>query len=216
MSNETVEKTAPSVQSKGARTRERILDLAYLSVIQKGFAATSIEELVEAAGITKSGFFYHFRDKNDLARQILERYHAENEAFQDALEGRARELSGDPLHGFLIFLKLYAEAMVDMAAQHPGCLVAIITFQDQAFDRRVAQMNVEGLYAWRRRFLRWLEEIAAVYPPKTEVDLVAMADAVFGVTASGLTLAKTLNDPEVMAQQLLLYREQVRLIFARA
>jgi TetR/AcrR family transcriptional regulator, transcriptional repressor for nem operon len=215
MPSEIMEKTAPLVQSKGARTRERILDLAYVSVVQKGFAATSIEELVEAAGITKSGFFYHFRDKNDLARQILERYQAENEAFQDALEARARELSDDPLHSFLIFLKLYAEAMVDAIVQHPGCIVAIITFQDQSFDRHVQEMNVAGLYAWRRRFLGWLEEIAAAYPARGEVDLVAMADAVFGVTASARTLAKALKNPEVMAQQLLLYREQVRLTFAR-
>ena len=46
-------------------TRQKLLDLAYDSLIRKGFAATSIEELVEAAGITKSGFFYHFKDKRD-------------------------------------------------------------------------------------------------------------------------------------------------------
>jgi AcrR family transcriptional regulator len=213
MSSPVLEKTAPQVQSKGARTREKILDLAYVSIIQKGFTATSIEELVAAAGITKSGFFYHFKDKNDLARQILERYQAENRAFQDRLESRARELSDDPLHSFLIFLKLYAEAMVEAVAEHPGCIVAIITFQDQAFDREVARMNVEGLHAWRARFLGWLEDIAAVYPPRIEADLTALADGVFGITASALTLSKALRDPQVMARQLLLYREQVRLIF---
>lgn len=74
MVDKLIEKTGPAVQlgssaqTKGERTRERILDVAYESIVQKGFAATSIEELVEAAGITKSGFFYHFRDKNDMAR----------------------------------------------------------------------------------------------------------------------------------------------------
>lgn len=215
MPSDVLEKTAPAVQSKGARTREKILDLAYVAIIKKGFAATSIEELVAAAGITKSGFFYHFRDKNDLARQILERYQAENEVFQGALEERARELSDDPLHSYLIFLKLYAEAMATVVVNHPGCLVAMITFQDASFDRAVIQMNVAGLHAWRRRFLAWLEEIAALYPPKGEVDLVAMADGVFGVTASALTLSKALSDPEVMSSQLLLYRDQVRLTFTR-
>lgn len=215
MSGDVLEKTTPSVQSKGARTREKILDLAYVSIIKKGFAATSIEELVAASGITKSGFFYHFRDKNDLARQILERYQAENEAFQAALEERARELSDDPLHSYLIFLKLYAEAMEEVVVSHPGCLVAMITFQDSSFDRTVREMNVAGLHAWRRRFHGWLEEIAAVYPPKAEVDLVAMADGVFGVTASALTLAKALGSAQVMSSQLLLYRDQVRLTFAR-
>ena len=90
-------KTVPTVQSdgrsKGAKTRERILDLAFDAVIAKGFAATSIEELVEAAGITKSGFFYHFRDKTDLAHQLLERYQAEDEALTEQLTARARAVS---------------------------------------------------------------------------------------------------------------------------
>ena len=112
MASPSLTKTAPAVRSpaaqkpKGERTRDRILDFAYDSVIRKGFAATSIEELVEAAGITKSGFFYHFKDKTDLARQLIARYTSENASFLDDMAERARELSDDPLHSFLIFLKL--------------------------------------------------------------------------------------------------------------
>ena len=32
-----------------------------------------IDEIIAEAGITKSGFFYHFRDKNDLAKALLQR-----------------------------------------------------------------------------------------------------------------------------------------------
>jgi AcrR family transcriptional regulator len=49
---------------KGGDTRERLLEAAEVSVLEKGFAATSIEELIAAVGITKNGFFYHFKDKN--------------------------------------------------------------------------------------------------------------------------------------------------------
>lgn len=211
-------KTAPPVQSgarsKGERTRDRILDLAYEAVIRKGFAATSLEELVEAAGITKSGFFYHFRDKNDLARQLVERYLATNQAFLDDLAERARELSDDPLHSFLVFLKLYAEAMRDHLTNMPGCFVAAVTSQDHAFDRAIVQMNAEGILAWRARFLEWMEAIAEAYPPKREVDLTAMADALLTLSSGGVTLAKALRDADSVARQVLLYRESVRLIFA--
>ena len=47
---------------KKTDTRERILELAEAAVLAKGFASTSIEELIAAAGISKSGFFYHFKD----------------------------------------------------------------------------------------------------------------------------------------------------------
>ena len=52
--------TATTAARKGTDTRERILDLAQAAVLDKGFAATSIDELIAGAGITKSGFFYHF------------------------------------------------------------------------------------------------------------------------------------------------------------
>ena len=89
---------------KGSDTRTRILELAEAAVLEKGFAATSIDELIAGVGITKSGFFYHFKDKHDLARQLVERHAAESEAFLEQMAARARELSDDPLHSFLIFL----------------------------------------------------------------------------------------------------------------
>jgi TetR/AcrR family transcriptional repressor of nem operon len=96
-----------SMQRSGKR--DEILDVASRSVIEKGFAATSIEEIIADVGITKSGFFYHFANKNELAKALFQRYiDAEDQLF-DELEKRAFELNEDPLHGFLINLKLLAE-----------------------------------------------------------------------------------------------------------
>jgi AcrR family transcriptional regulator len=220
MTTQTSQKTIPKVQleirTKGERTRNRILDVTYEAVIRKGFAATSIEELVEAAGITKSGFFYHFKDKNDLARQLIERYTSENAHFLDGLAGRARELSDDPLHGFLIFLKLYAEAMGELARTHPGCMVATVTFQDQSWDREVRQLTIDSVLSWRGRFIGWLEEIAAVYPPKGKAEAADLADAILAFTYGGMTLAKALDDPTAIRRQALMFRETVRMHFLGA
>ena len=64
---------------KGEATRERILEIAEAAVLAKGFGATSIDEVIAEAGLTKSGFFYHFRDKNAIAREMLRRYVATND-----------------------------------------------------------------------------------------------------------------------------------------
>ena len=94
---------------KGAETRERIMEIAEASVLAKGFGATSIEEVIAEAGITKSGFFYHFKDKNELARDMMLRYVEENDRIFDDVFSRGRQLSDDPLQSFLITLKLLAE-----------------------------------------------------------------------------------------------------------
>lgn len=214
-----VEKTLPTVQlaaeprSKGERTRERLLDVAYDAIVHKGFAATSIEELVEAAGITKSGFFYHFRDKNDLARQLFERFVEEDDAILDTLAERAKALSDDPLHSLLIFLNLYAELMDDMAELHPGCLVATITYQERCFDREVRRMNLDYVLSLRARFRAWLDEAVGRHPPRGAVDLDALADQVTTVVEGGIILSKATGDLKLMGRQMRLFRDHVKLIF---
>ncbi len=219
MVHKLIEKTGPAVQldpkpqSKGERTRERIMDVAYVAIVEKGFAATSIEELVEAARITKSGFFYHFKDKNDLARQLFDRFLAEDEGIIDTLTVRARELSDDPLQSLLIFLNIYAQMMDDMELLHPGCMVASITYQERMFDAEVKQMNVDYLLRMRRRFSQWFGEIAATNPPQGDVDLDALADHLTAIVEGAIILSKALADHGLMGRQTRLYRNHVKLIF---
>jgi AcrR family transcriptional regulator len=219
MVDRLIEKTGPAVQfessarTKGERTRERLMDLAYESIVEKGFAATSIEELVEAAGITKSGFFYHFRDKNDLARQLFERFLSEDEGIMETLEKRARELSDDPLQSFLIFLNVYAQMMDDMEALHPGCMVATVTYQERMFDAEVRQMNVDYLRRMRERFVRWLKEIVARYPPRIPVELDELADQLNVIVEGAIIQSKALRDESLMGKQTRLYRNHIKLLF---
>src|SRR5512139_1537599 len=95
-------------------TRDKILDIAESSILAKGFNATSIEEIIAAAGITKSGFFYHFPDKSALAKSLLLRYFVTEKEILDGIFDRGKELSEDPLQSFLIGLKLFAETMYNM------------------------------------------------------------------------------------------------------
>jgi AcrR family transcriptional regulator len=219
MVEKLIEKTAPAVQlesgakTKGERTRERLLDVAYESIVQKGFAATSVEELVEAAGITKSGFFYHFRDKNDLARELFERFLSEDEAIIETLADRARALSDDPLQSLLIFLNLYAQMMDDMEALHPGCMVATVTYQERLFDAEMKRMNVDYLHRMRGRFRRWFDEVAVANPPRTEVDLDALSDHLTVIVEGAIIYAKALQDRALMGRQTRLFRNYVKLLF---
>jgi TetR/AcrR family transcriptional repressor of nem operon len=50
---------------KDARTK--LLDAALAVIRGKGYAATSVDELCQAAGVTKGAFFHHFRSKEELA-----------------------------------------------------------------------------------------------------------------------------------------------------
>jgi TetR/AcrR family transcriptional regulator, transcriptional repressor for nem operon len=201
---------------RGAETRERLLDLAEASVLAKGFAATSIEELIAGASITKSGFFYHFKDKSDLAKALLLRYLARDEILLDDLFRRADELNDDPLHGFLVMLKLFAEMMTDLPATHPGCLAASFCYQDQLFNQEIRDLNASGVLAWRLRFRGRLARIAAHYPPRGPVDLDDLADMAATLIEGGIILSRMLRDPALLPKQVMLYRDFIRGTFAPA
>jgi AcrR family transcriptional regulator len=199
--------------SKGEQTRERILDIAQDAVLHKGFAGTSIDEIIAEAGITKSGFFYHFKDKNDLAKALLQRYLDTEWMLFERLFKQADELSEDPLHSFLIFLKLFADMMSDLPNGHPGCLAASYVYQDYLFNRDVRDMTTEGHRIWRKRFRERLDRIAERYPARIDIDLDDMSHMLSAVADGGIILSKSLHDPGVLPRLIMQYRTFVRLVF---
>ncbi len=215
-------KTVPPVQfsyarvpKKGEATRERILEVAQISVLSKGFAATSIEEVIAEAGITKSGFFYHFHDKNELAREMLRRYVTENDRLFDDIFDRGRELADDPLQAFLIGLKLLSELARDLPGVHPGCIIASICYQERLFDREIHMLNASSVASWNRRFLGYLEEIAAVHPPQEPIELKDLANMLSCTFDGAIIMSKVLNDPTHLERQILSYRTFIKLLFSQ-
>jgi TetR/AcrR family transcriptional repressor of nem operon len=199
--------------TKGEQTRQRILDIAEAAVLSKGFEATSIEEIIAEAEITKSGFYYHFADKNMLARAMLQRYIKHNNALFDSIFTRARQLSDDPLQFFLISLNMLAELMEDLPSGHPGCLIASICYQERLFDREVVALTAKSVRAWNMRFRSYLEEIASCYPQRDRMDLDDVAAMLSSVVDGAIIMSKTLQDPALLPRQVRAYRSYVKLLF---
>jgi TetR/AcrR family transcriptional regulator, transcriptional repressor for nem operon len=207
---------AQTAQPKSTNARERLLALAEAAVLQKGFAATSIDELIAGAGITKSGFFYHFKDKSELAKALMQRYIDEHNSVLAGIFKRADELNEDPLHGFLVALRLLAEMMADLPGTHPGCLVSSFVYQDQLLSREVRELTVEGMQGWRRVFRDRLAAIAQRHPPRIAVGLDDLADMANTLVDGSIILSKLMHDKEVLPRQVMLYREFVRAVFLGA
>jgi TetR/AcrR family transcriptional regulator, transcriptional repressor for nem operon len=204
------------VLSKGEATRERICAVAERIVLQKGFAATSLEEIMSAAEVTKSGFFYHFRDRHDLAKALLNRYVEHDTRIMDELFEKADELIDDPLHSYLAFLKMFAEVMNDLPERHPGCMVASYCYQDQIHNREIRAMSAEGIMTWRKRFRERLEAIARRYPPRVPIDLDALADMNITIVEGGIILEKGWREKGSLPRQVLMLRDLVKTAFEPA
>lgn len=202
--------------AKGDETKRRILDVAQDSILLKGFEATSIDEIVANVEITKSGFFYHFQDKNALARALIERHIVIEDELFDDIFGRAKELTSDPLQITLIGLKFLAELIEDMPNGHPGCIVATAVYQDRLFNQDVRAANQRAVLGWRKRFRDLFDDISTQYEMRDGVDLDHLSDMVSAVIEGGLLMARAMNEPQVTAQQILMLRSYIKLLFIRA
>ena len=67
----------------------RLLEAVGRAVAEKGYAATTIDDIVRGAGVSKKTFYEHFRDKEDC-------FLAAYEAAADELFARVREAQSDP------------------------------------------------------------------------------------------------------------------------
>jgi len=201
---------------RGAATREKILDIAKSAVLAKGFQATSIDEIIAEAGITKSGFFYHFRDKNELARALVSRFRDQVEAALENTFGRAGELTDDPLQRFLIGLKLFAELVAEDHRDGSGCIIASICYQERLFDREVMASIRDFAQSWRQRFQGYLSDIARQYELAPGIVLEDLSDMLACIIDGAIIMARVNNDHRFIERQVLAYRAQIRMAFPTA
>ncbi len=73
-----------------ATARDKLLEAGVKLVRLQGFAGTSVDQLCQAAGVTKGAFFHHFASKEALGVALAEYWSASNGGF----------FAGAPFHNF--------------------------------------------------------------------------------------------------------------------
>ena len=71
---------ARRIQESKSGVKSRIIDAAWGLFSEKGFEATTLNDIIEAAGVAKGTFYYYFRGKDSLLTTlsvILDNYYAE-------------------------------------------------------------------------------------------------------------------------------------------
>ncbi|GAB3102936.1 TetR/AcrR family transcriptional regulator [Aestuariicella hydrocarbonica] len=201
------------MSTKGNMTRNKLMDIAERRILQKGFSATSIEDIITEAGISKGGFFYHFEGKDDLAYALMQRYREQDAFLFSGLFRRAEELLDDPLQQMLLFIKLLAEMMDQLEDLHPGCLVASFTYESHEVNDQVKAITADSVMDWRQLFSDQLNKVHQHYPPKLDVNTTDLADLLSTVIEGGIVVSRAIGDKKLLVRQLLEYRNYIRLLY---
>ncbi|MGN7454395.1 TetR/AcrR family transcriptional regulator [Paenibacillus pasadenensis] len=92
-------------QQQTEQTKKRIADAARTLFVQKGYKATSIDEIVQATGCSAGNIYYHFKSKEGLILHLLDEWNREWEDNWLAEEARY-ETAADKLYGMAEHLAL--------------------------------------------------------------------------------------------------------------
>jgi TetR/AcrR family transcriptional repressor of nem operon len=196
------------------KTRERILDAAQALILDHGYGATTVDAVVNRAGITKGAFFHHFGSKADLARALVDRYALLDKQHLEQQMERAAKLATDPLQQLLVLIALYEEEFQSMAEPFPGCLFASYIYENKLFDEATISVLRESTLMWRRVAKQMLEKVAAAHPPKVPVDLDSLADLFYALTEGSFIMTKTLGDKTLLARHTRHLRTYLELLFS--
>jgi AcrR family transcriptional regulator len=86
-------------------TANRILIQAMRIFLEKGYHGTSVDDITQAAGLTKGALYWHFRSKEDLLKRIVEEF---EKRFLDDLIQAVKDVRGNTHDKFEKFFRYNA------------------------------------------------------------------------------------------------------------
>jgi TetR/AcrR family transcriptional repressor of nem operon len=182
--------------------RERILDAAQQLVMERGFSATTVDAILDAADASKGAFFHHFDSKADLGRVLVERYARADGELLEHLMAVAESRTDDPAAQLVEFVRTFEEGIEDLSLAQPGCLFVSFVYEQFPGQEQTRALILDDVLRWRERLLAKLVEATDRRPATLPVDLSSLADHVFTTLEGGFILARATGDPMKLRDQL--------------
>ncbi|MGE0652816.1 MAG: TetR/AcrR family transcriptional regulator [Alphaproteobacteria bacterium] len=200
--------------TKGSDTRERILDAAQALILARGFAGTSLDDILKATKLTKGAFFHHFRSKADLGSVLVHRFAERDMAAFEEWSRRADALADDPLQAAMVFLKLFEEELKGLPEPFPGCMLASYVYEREQFDADVLEYVAEVFRKWSNYFEARFEQVMKTRKPKVAVSARELAEMIVSILEGAFILSRAYNEPKLIVRQSELFRQHLQLLFA--
>lgn len=173
------------MSKRAVATRERILDSTAALLLDRGYGATSIEEVCKAAGVTKGGLFYHFDSKEQLTSAAIERFFAGLVAAGESKRSGDDSAAVDALDAYTASLPVLIEGPL----LTKGCLLGAMAMQTTESHPEVHSSAKAALGEWRGALVTLFE--AAAKECRVKADAGELADGLLAAVEGGLLLDRS-------------------------
>jgi TetR/AcrR family transcriptional repressor of nem operon len=180
---------APKTQ-KGRATRERIVATTAELVRKNGVRGTSVDDVIAAAGVSKSQVYHYFDDKADLMRAVV------SHTKRELLDGQRPYL--DRLDSW-VAIEAWFDALVGHQAglhAHGGCPIGSLVPELAEVDERAREELARSLDEWQGHLAEGLRAMRDNGKLSRRAEPERLSVATMAALQGGLLLTKARRDPQ--------------------
>jgi TetR/AcrR family transcriptional repressor of nem operon len=172
----------PYTPEHKARTRAKIIESARVLFNRRGFELVSIDEIMKQAGLTRGGFYHHFRSKEELYAEAIKSFRQCNPFAKHLSQLECRP---DPkgLATLLVNLYLSDEVLNDVTQHCP--LIAL--------PSDVARAGLEPRAAYTQIVRSMLRVFRAAFRDGDQT-AAGKAEVILNLCVGGMVIARTTDD----------------------
>lgn len=199
---------SPSIVRKPS-ARDKLLDAAIMLIRQNGFAATSVDDLCKAAGVTKGAFFHHFESKDALGAAAARHW---GETTSGLFASAPYHDPADPLDRVLAYIDFRRELI---AGEIPEYTCYAGTLVQEAYGASVDIRDACASAIFEHAKTLEADIAAAAERYGVEVDAPSLARHTQAVLQGGFILSKAAGNDGPIRESIDHLKHYVELLFGR-
>ncbi|MCX2725128.1 TetR/AcrR family transcriptional regulator [Roseibium salinum] len=196
--------------AKRVTAKDKLLAAALKIVRAKGYAATNIDEICAEAGVTKGGFFHHFKSKEDWAVAAAAYW---SQMTGDLFEKAPYHEPEDPLQRVLAYIAFRKDLLSGELAEFT-CLLGTMVQETYGTSPAIRAACWEGISSHADTLVPYIQAAMDAHGIRGDWTAQSLALHTQAVLQGAFILAKASEDPQRAAESVDHLYRYVELLFA--
>ena len=189
-------------------TRDRLINSARYLFWERGYAGTSMADLLAHADVNSGSFYHFFESKEALLREVLEGY---LHALRPMVVDPAFALTDEPVERIFGILAGYRGRILQTECRY-GCPLGRLALEIDPENRPAHKLIAENFRGWIGAVRECIDQVKPRLPKNT--DLEALATYVLAVMEGGVMISRSYGSVEPFDRAIKQLRQHFSLLLA--
>lgn len=190
----------------------KLLNAAINVIRVKGYAATTLDDICQAAAVTKGSFFHHFKSKDEMALAAAGQWGTMTEEFFETAPYRKLQ---DPLARLLGYVDFRVAILKGETAEYT-CFLGTLLQETYSTHPDIRAACERGLSSHIVELTRDIQAAKRLYAPRAVWSAESVGYFIQTVLQGSFIFAKAKLGPEIVRQNLEHLRRYLMVLFSRS